>query len=98
MTRPRYGCGSASFEQVILKTGSSLDSAHVAGSVHVGKFVVPTSTHPAERSWPLICALWQVAQVRFNGLPKPMELMCAASRSQNWRYIKMSAPRATEER
>ena len=47
---------------------------------------------------PVICALWQVVHVRLIGLPRPIELMCATSRSQNWRSRKMSLPRAIDAR
>jgi hypothetical protein len=40
--------------------------------------------------------LWQVAQVRFTGLPRPMVFRWVASRIQKVRSRKTSAPRATD--
>src|SRR5579871_4079491 len=96
MTRPRNGCGLASARQVSLKTGSWPGSFSVFGSVHVGKFEVPKSTQPGARSIPDITALWQTAQLRLAGFPKPIELICATSRTQNVRFRKISLPRATD--
>src|SRR5580704_13247322 len=47
---------------------------------------------------PDITALWQTAQLLFAGFPRPIELICATSRTQNVRFRNMSLPRATDWR
>ena len=56
------------------------------------------SIQPFAVSMPVMCMPWQVAHVRFVGLPRPTELRCIESLIQNVRNMNTSWPRAIDSR